>query len=78
MLDQHLTRSDEDPEEEEEVAEHEATFLDAVKELEAARKYMCQFGTENSVIVMCNYVGNELYRLRAQGRKKQKTNLFKK
>jgi hypothetical protein len=31
-----LTRPDEEPQEEEEVAEHEATFLGAVKELEAA------------------------------------------
>jgi hypothetical protein len=34
VLDQHLTM----PEEEEEVAEHEATFLYALKGLEAARK----------------------------------------
>jgi hypothetical protein len=34
VLDQHLTRP------EEEVAEHKATFLDALKGLEAARKYM--------------------------------------
>jgi hypothetical protein len=59
MLDQHLTRPEE-PEEEEEVAEHEATFLDAMKELEATRKYMCQCDTENSAIVMCSNVGNEL------------------
>jgi hypothetical protein len=64
----HLTR----PEEEEEVAEHKATFLDALKGLEAARKYICQFDTENNIIVMCNKVENELYRLRAQ-EKKQKT-----
>jgi hypothetical protein len=57
-----LTRS----EEEEEVAEHKALFLDALKRLEAARKYMCQFDTKNSIIVMCSKVGNELYRLRAQ------------
>jgi hypothetical protein len=36
VLEQHLTR----PEEEEEVAEHKATFLDALKELEAARKIL--------------------------------------
>jgi hypothetical protein len=36
VLDQHLTRQ----EEEEEVAEHKATSLDALKGLEAARKYV--------------------------------------
>jgi hypothetical protein len=30
----------EEPEEEEEVVEHKATFLDAVKRLEAARRYI--------------------------------------
>jgi hypothetical protein len=45
VLDQHLTR----PEEEEEVAEHKAAFLDTLKGLEAARKYMCQFDTENNI-----------------------------
>jgi hypothetical protein len=52
VLDQHLTRA----EEEEEVAEYKGTFLDALKTLEAARKYMCQFDTENNIIVMCNEV----------------------
>jgi hypothetical protein len=63
VLDQHLSR----PEEAEEVAEHKVTFLDAQKELEAARNYMCHFDTENNISVMCNEVENELYRLRAQG-----------
>jgi hypothetical protein len=36
VLDQHLTR----PEVEEEVAEYKATFLDALKGLQAARQYM--------------------------------------
>jgi hypothetical protein len=31
VLDQHLTRPEEEPEEEEQVAEHKATFLDALK-----------------------------------------------
>jgi hypothetical protein len=31
MLDQHLTRPEEEPEEEDEVAGHKATFLDALK-----------------------------------------------
>jgi hypothetical protein len=37
VLDQHLTRPDE---EEQEVSEHKATFLDALKGLESARKYV--------------------------------------
>jgi hypothetical protein len=57
-----LTRS----EEEEKVAEHEATFLDALKGLEVTREYMCQFDAKDSVIIMCSKVGTELYRLRAQ------------
>jgi hypothetical protein len=68
MLDQHLTRREE-PEEEEEIAEHKATFLDALK---AARKCRCQFDTENSIIVMCNKVENVLYRLRAQGERNRR------
>jgi hypothetical protein len=48
------------PEEEEEVAEHKATFLDALKGLEAAGRCMCQFHTENSIVVMSNRVENEL------------------
>jgi hypothetical protein len=65
VLDQHLTRP-----EEEDVAEHKATFSDA---LEAARKCMCQYDNGNNIIVMCNEVKNELYRMRAQEKKKQKT-----
>jgi hypothetical protein len=67
-----LTRPEEEPEEEEEVAEHKATFFVALKGLEATVKCICQFGTENNVIVMCSKVANELYRLRAQEKKKQK------
>jgi hypothetical protein len=52
VLDQHLTR----PEEEEEEEDHKATFLDVLKGLEAARKYLCQFDTENNIILMCNKV----------------------
>jgi hypothetical protein len=37
-----------------EVAEHKATFLDALKGLEATSKYISQFVSENSIIVMCN------------------------
>jgi hypothetical protein len=68
VLDHHLTR----PEEEEEVSEHKATFLDALKGLEAARKCMCQFATENSIIIMCIEVESELYRLRGREKKKHK------
>jgi hypothetical protein len=49
VLDQHLTRPEEGPEEE--VAEHKATFVDALKGLEAARKYMHQFDIKNNIIV---------------------------
>jgi hypothetical protein len=69
VIDQHLTR----PEEEGEVSEQKATSLDALNELEAARKYMRQFDTSNNIILMCNKVENELYRLRTQREKKQKT-----
>jgi hypothetical protein len=34
---------------------------------------MCQFDTENSIVVMCNKVENELYRLTAQEINEQKT-----
>jgi hypothetical protein len=46
VLDQHLTR----PEEEVEVAEHKASFLDALKGLQAARKCMCQFDNDNNIV----------------------------
>jgi hypothetical protein len=51
VLDQYFTR----PEEEDKVAEHKATFLDALK---PARKHICQSDTENSIIVMCNKIEN--------------------
>jgi hypothetical protein len=56
MLDQHLTRAEGEPEEDEEVAEYKATFIDALKGLEAARKYIRQFYTKNIITVMCNKV----------------------
>jgi hypothetical protein len=56
-------------EEKEEVAEHKATFMDPLKGMEAARKYILQFDTKNSIVVTCNEVENKLYRLRAQGEK---------
>jgi hypothetical protein len=40
--------------------------LDALKGLEAARKYECQFYTENSITAMCREAENELYRWRSQ------------
>jgi hypothetical protein len=46
--------------------QNKATFFDALKGWEAARKCMCEFGTENSILIMCNSVKYELYRLRAQ------------
>jgi hypothetical protein len=46
VLGQHLTKQ-----EEEEVAELKATFLDTLKGLQAARKYMCQFDTENNIVI---------------------------
>jgi hypothetical protein len=76
MLDQHLTRPEEEPEEEEAVAEHIVTVLVALHGLETARKYMCQFDTENSIAVMGNEVENELYRLRAWGKKETKDSLL--
>jgi hypothetical protein len=60
-----LTRSEEEPVEEEEVAEHKPTFLDAQKGLEAARKYIYQFDTKHNIIVMFNKDENALYGLRA-------------
>jgi hypothetical protein len=45
------------------IVEHTATFLDALKGLEAAEKYMCQFDTMNCIIVMHSRVENELCRL---------------
>jgi hypothetical protein len=73
MLDQHLTRPEEEPEEEEEVAEHKTTFLDALQRLEAARKDMCQFVTKNSIIIMHNKVEINYTDLELKKKKKQKT-----
>jgi hypothetical protein len=62
-----LTRPEEEPEEKDYVAEHEAAFLDALRRLGAAGTYVIQFETVNSVVVMSNKVENELCSLRAQG-----------
>jgi hypothetical protein len=51
VVDPHLARPEEEPEEEEEVAEHRATFLDALKGLETARKHMCPFNTKNNITI---------------------------
>jgi hypothetical protein len=67
-----LTKPEEELEEEEEVAEHKLTFLNAFKRLEAARKCLCQFDTENNFPVMHSKVENELYRLTTQKRYKRK------
>jgi hypothetical protein len=66
VLNQQLTRPEEELEEEEEIAEHKPTFLNAFKRLEASRKYLWQFDTQNNNIVMCSEVENELYRLTTQ------------
>jgi hypothetical protein len=66
LLDQQLTRPEEESEEKEEVAERKATtFLDALKGQGATRQYMCPFDIKNSITVMCRGVENELYRLTA-------------
>jgi hypothetical protein len=78
VSDKHLTRPEKETEEEEEVAEYKITFFDAPKGLEAARMYIHRFDAQNSNTVMCNKVENELYRLRAQEEKKQKTDCLKK
>jgi hypothetical protein len=66
VLDHHLIKPEE-PEEEKEVAENKATFLDALTGLDAHKKYTCQFDTKNNTTLMCNKVENELYRLKSQG-----------
>lgn len=54
-----------------EVAEHKSNILECIKRT-AARKHVCQSDTENNITVTCNKVETELYRLRAQGEKKQR------
>jgi hypothetical protein len=56
VLDQHLTRPEEESEEQEEVAECKAEFLDALKGLEAARKNICHSDTKNSITIVCSKV----------------------
>jgi hypothetical protein len=50
----HLYRWPEEPEEDEELAEDKATFLDTLKGIEAAKKHTCQFHVEDNITVMCN------------------------
>jgi hypothetical protein len=53
------------PEElEEEVTEDKRTFLDALKGLEATRKYNCQFDTEGNIIVLCNKAESGMHKLK--------------
>jgi hypothetical protein len=40
--------------------EEDETFLDTLKRLEAARKYMWWFHAENNIIAMCNKAENEM------------------
>ena len=61
MLNQQLTRSEE--EEEKEVPECKATLWDTLKGLEAARKCVCEFCVEDNLVVTCNRFENALYRL---------------
>jgi hypothetical protein len=67
VLDQQLTRPEEELEqEEEEVAEDNVTFLDALKGLEVVRMYICQFDVEDSIIVLFSKLEIEVYRWRAK------------
>lgn len=68
-LDQQLSTPEED------VASDELTFLDELKGFVVARKYMFQFDTKESIIIICNQVKNELYSLRAGGEREGQTTL---
>lgn len=48
------------------------TFLDALKRLEVARKYMCQSDIKDNTVTMCNKIENELNSLKSW--RKGKTN----
>jgi hypothetical protein len=78
VLDQHLINPEKNQKWKRKFAENKATFLDALKGLEAARKYVCQFDTKNSITLMYNRVENKLCRLKSQEEKKQKTDWLKK
>jgi hypothetical protein len=63
------TMPEEEPEGKRKMQNIKATFLDALKGLEATTKYICQFDTENGIIVMFSNVESELYSLRGQKKK---------
>jgi len=69
VLDQQLSRPEEELEQEEEgVAEDNVTFLDALKVLEVVRMCIHQFDIEDSIIVLlCSKLENEVHRWRAKG-----------
>lgn len=48
------------------------TLLDALKRLEVARKYKCQFDIKDNIVIMYNKFENKLYRLKSW--RKGKTN----
>jgi hypothetical protein len=50
---EHLTKPEEEEKKEKGVSGDKFTYLDTLKELEASRKYICEFDTENSIIVIC-------------------------
>ena len=49
VLDQQLTRPEDDMEEEKDDVRDKVTFLNSLEGLEGARKFMCQFGVEDQV-----------------------------
>ena len=61
MLNQQLTRSEE--EQEKDVPEYKAILWDTLKGLEAARKFVYELCVKDNLIVMCNRFESELYRL---------------
>jgi hypothetical protein len=68
VLHQHLGRPEEN------VAADELIFLYVLKGLVVARKYMCQFDIEDSIVIICNRAKNELYNFRAGGQRERTDN----
>lgn len=66
---------DEDDEEEAVKVEEKVTFLKALEGLEVVRRYFQQFDVEDSVLVSCNMLENELYSVKQHEKKKQTTML---
>jgi hypothetical protein len=60
VIDQYFAKLEEKPKAEEEFAEYKATFLDALKGLEARSMYIHQFNTKNNIILISNKDENEL------------------